>query len=167
MSAAPLIVVFGAVVRPDGSPSASLLRRIGYGAAASRAHADAPILCSGGVCRPGTPSEASIMARMLLEQGVSRDRLILDEASLSTLDNVDAAVAQTRAGEHPYVIACSDAYHLPRIRLLLALHGVRSTSWPCAERAPFGHGLSMALRECLAVPHNIARAMARRGRRRS
>ena len=64
MSAPPLIVIFGAVVRPDGSPSASLLRRIGYGLDAAKAHPDAPVLCSGGVCRPGTPSEASIMARV-------------------------------------------------------------------------------------------------------
>lgn len=167
MKAAPLIVIFGAVVRPDGSPSASLLRRINYGWAAAAAHPDAPVLCSGGVCRPGTPSEASIMARALLEQGVSGHRMILDEASLSTLDNVEATAAQVRAGGHPHVIACSDAYHLPRIRILLALHGVRAAAWPCVERAPFAHGLSMALRECVAVPHNIVRAMARRGRRTS
>lgn len=167
MNAARLIVVFGAVVRPDGSPSASLLRRARHGAAAAMAHPDAPVLCSGGVCRPGTPSEASIIARVLVEEGVPSARLLLDEASLSTLDNVEATVAQVRAGGHLSVIACSDAYHLPRIRILLALHGVRSLAWPCAEPAPFGHRLSMALRECLAVPHNIARAMARRARRRS
>ena len=167
MSAEPLIVVFGAVVRPDGRPSASLLRRIGHGAEAARAHPDAPILCSGGAGRPGAPSEASIMAQELVERGVSRDRLILDEASLSTLDNVEAAVAQAQAGGHPYVIACSDAYHLPRIRILLALHGVRGVSGPGVERAPLGHGLWMALRECLAIPRSVARAMARRRRRRS
>lgn len=167
MNTAPLIVVFGAVVRPDGAPSAALLRRIGYGAAAARAHPDAPMLCSGGVHQPGAPSEAAIMARILVERGVSADRLILDEASLSTLDNVEAAAAQVRAGGHPYVIACSDAYHLPRIRILLALHGVRGEPWRPGERAPFAHGLSMALHECLAVPYNLIRAMARRRRRRS
>lgn len=166
MDAPPLIVIFGAVVRPDGSPSASLLRRIGFGLEAAREHPDAPILCSGGVCRPG-PSEASIMAQMLLAGGVAPERLILDEKSLSTLDNVAAAVAQVGAGGHPYVVACSDGYHLPRIRLLLALHGVRSRPWPCRERAPLGHGVAMGLRECLAVPHNLARAMAQRRRRAS
>jgi len=166
VSAAPLIVIFGAVVRPDGGPSASLLRRIGYGFEAAQAHPDAPVLCSGGVCRPG-PSEASIMARVLTERGLPPERLILDEASLSTLDNVAATVRQVEAGGHPYVIACSDAYHLPRVQLLLALHGVQSQPWPCAERAPFGHGVAMSLRECLAVPHNLARLVARGGRRRS
>jgi uncharacterized SAM-binding protein YcdF (DUF218 family) len=159
-------VIFGAVVRPDGAPSASLLRRIGYGFEAGQAHPDALVLCSGGACRAG-PSEASIMARVLTEQGFAPERLVLDEASLSTMDNVAAASRQAEAGGHPYVIACSDAYHLPRIRLLLALHGVRSRPWPCRERAPFGHAVAMGLRECLATPHNLARLMARRVWRRS
>jgi uncharacterized SAM-binding protein YcdF (DUF218 family) len=162
----PLIVIFGALVRPDGSPSASLLRRIGYGLEAAQAHPDAPILCSGGVCRPG-PSEASIMASVLLAEGVAAERLILDEKSRSTLENVAATLAQVAAGGHSHVLACSDGYHLPRIRLLLALHGVKSTPWPCRERAPLGHGVAMGLRECLAVPHNLAHAVARRRRRTS
>lgn len=167
MSKPPLIVIFGAVVRPDGAPSASLLRRIGFGLEAARAYPDAPILCSGGVCRPGAPSEASIMARELRAAGVAPGRLILDEASLSTLDNVVAAVARVEAGGLAFVVACSDRYHLPRIRLLLALHGVRSQPWPGGRRAPLRHALAMSLREALAIPHNLARAMARRGRRRS
>ena len=159
-------MIFGAVVRPDGSPSASLLRRIGFGLEAAREHPEAPILCSGGVCRPGR-SEASIMAEVLLAKGVAPERLILDEKSRSTLDNVAATVAQAETGGHPHVVACSDGYHLPRIRLLLALHGVRSRAWPCRERAPLGHGVAMGLRECLAVPHNLAHALARRRRRTS
>lgn len=166
MSAAPLIVIFGAVVRVDGTPSAALLRRIGYGHEAAEAHPDAPVLCSGGVCRPG-PSEASIMAQQLVARGLPAGRLVLDEDSLSTVANVAAAVRQVRSGGHPHVIACSDAYHLPRIRILLAWHGVRSRAWPGRERAPLGHGIGMALREGLAIPHNLAGLVASRARRSS
>lgn len=163
---APLIVIFGAMVRADGRPSASLLRRVGYGLVAAHDYPDAPILCSGGVRRPG-PSEARVMAEVLLAGGVSRERLILDEVSRNTLDNVAAAVNAVEMGDHPFVVACSDAYHLPRIRLLLALHGVDTRPGLRRERAPLGHGLAMAFRECLAVPHSVARAMARRGPRAS
>lgn len=166
MSTPPLIVIFGAVVRPDGSPSASLLRRTGHGLAAARSIPDAPILCSGGA-PGGGPTEASIMARVMLENDVAPDRLILDETSLDTLDNVAATVAQVTAGRHPYVVACSDAYHLPRVRLLLALHGVKSRPWRGGARAPWGHGASMGLRECLAIPHSLARLVARPRRRTS
>jgi len=161
VSATPLIVIFGAVVRPDGSPSAALLRRIGYGLEASRDWPDAPILCSGGACRPGR-SEAAIMAEALLDAGVAQARLILDEASLTTADNVEAAAAQARAGGHPFVVACSDGYHLPRVRLLLALYGVRCRPWRGTDRAPLEHRVAMGLREGLAIPHSLVRAIARR-----
>ncbi|MBX3484035.1 YdcF family protein [Phenylobacterium sp.] len=165
MSAPPLIVIFGAAVRPDGTPSEALLRRIGYGLEAARLHPDAPVLCSGGVVRPG-PSEASIMAEALIRRGVPPERLILDEASLDTIQNVAAAQAQAARGGHPYVIVCSEGYHLPRIRLLLRLHGVDSRAGPF-RRGPAGapvHGwLGMSLREGLAIPHNLAVMLTRRG----
>lgn len=164
MDAAPLIVIFGAVVRPDGTPSAALLRRIGYGHAAAQAWPSARILCSGG---GDGPSEASVMARELVTRGVAADRLVLDEASGNTLANVAAAAAQVRRGGEGWVLACSDAYHLPRARLLLALHGVRSRAWRGRERPPMGHEIAMAGREAVAIPNNLARLMARRLRRTS
>lgn len=169
MSAPPLIVIFGAAIRPDGTPSPALLRRIGYGLEAALLHPDAPILCSGGVVRPGA-SEASIMGAALIERGVARERLILDEVSRDTLQNVAAAHVQATRGGHPYVIVCSDGYHLPRIRLLLRLHGVESLPGPF-RRGPAGapmHGwLGMSLREGMAIPHNLVVMLARRGPSRS
>ena len=95
----------------------ALLRRIGYGLEAAREHPDAPILCSGGGLRVG-PSEASLMAELLCRDGIGDERLILDEASRNTLENCAAAAAEAARGGHPYVVACSDGYHLPRIRTL-------------------------------------------------
>ena len=107
------------------------------------------------------------MARVLTERGFAPERLVLDEASSSTADNVAAAARQVETGGHSHVIACSDGYHLPRVRMLLALHGVRSQAWPCRRRPPLGHGVAMGLRECAALPHNLARLVVRRLRRRS
>ena len=159
MSQPPLIVIFGAAVRPDGSPSEALLRRIGCGLEAAQAHPRAPILCSGGA-GPVGPSEASIMAQYLAAAGVAPRRLILDEASLSTRANVEAAVRQVADGGHPHVIICSDAYHLPRIRLLLRLAGVASVVGPMAVGPPLGHSLAMSLREAAAIVHNLASVVA-------
>lgn len=162
MDAPPLIVIFGAAVRPDGRASAALLRRIGFGLEAARSHPRAPVLCSGGAVRPG-PTEASLMAEALAQAGVPDERLILDHESLSTLDNAAAAARQVDLGGHPHVIACSDAYHLPRVRMLLALHGVASAPWRPGTTPPLAHGLGMALREGLAIPHNLAVVLARGG----
>jgi uncharacterized SAM-binding protein YcdF (DUF218 family) len=166
VSPPPLIVIFGAAVGPDGRASPALLRRIGYGLEAARQNPDAPILCSGGVCRPG-PSEASLMAEELVRRGVDPGRLILDEVSLDTVQNVAAAVAHVEAGGHPFVVVCSDGYHLPRIQMLLRLAGVDSRPGPFRRGpagAPVAAWLGMSLREGLAIPHNLALVLARRRR---
>ena len=155
MSAPPLIVIFGAAVRPDGSPSDALLRRISGGLAAAQVHPEAPVLCSGGA-GPRGPSEAAIMAEHLAAAGVARRRLILDEASLNTLANVEAAVQFVRGSGHPYVVACSDTYHLPRIHLLLRLAGVDSVAGPAGPGPRLAPHLAMSLREAAAIVHNLA-----------
>jgi vancomycin permeability regulator SanA len=160
----PLIVIFGAAVRADGSPSAALLRRIGYGLQASRAWPDASILCSGGVGRVG-PSEASVMLDVLAREGVAPGRLIADEDSLDTLQSVAVAARRARALGSPLVVVCSDGYHLPRIRLMLAVLGVRSVSGPRGgPRGGMWHRLRMTLREIPAIPYDVALVAAQKRR---
>jgi vancomycin permeability regulator SanA len=153
----PAIVIFGAAVRPDGRPSPSLLRRIGYGLKAAQTHPDAPIFCSGGVGRVA-PSEASIMARVLRGQGVVSNRLVLDEASLDTLQSVIAAARFARRNGRDGLIVCSDGYHQPRIRLMLGVLGVASEAGPTTRGLPgsrLATWVRMHLREALAIPYDL------------
>jgi vancomycin permeability regulator SanA len=158
------IVVFGAAVMADGTASPSLRRRIGYGARAAAAWAEAPILCSGGVGQAG-PSEASIIARGLTDLGVAPARLRLDEASLDTLQSAVATARFVRQTQANICVVCSDRYHIPRIRLLLAVLGVRTVAGPTA-RGPAGtrvyYWLKMHLREALAIPYDLAIVLVRR-----
>jgi uncharacterized SAM-binding protein YcdF (DUF218 family) len=150
----PLIVIFGAAIQPDGDPSPAFLRRIAFGLAAAGQHPDAPILCSGGARRPG-PTEASVMFDHLFTAGVARDRLLRDDASLTTLENITAATQQVRRDGHSEVVICSDSYHLPRIHLGLAFLGVRSARGPVPRGrggASWIHWIAMCLRESVAVP---------------
>jgi len=164
VDAPPLIVIFGAAVRADGRPSAALLRRIGYGLQAARAWPDAPVLCSGGV-GPVGPSEASVMIAILRREDVSAERLIPDEESLDTLQSVAVAARQASALGGPLVVACSDGYHLPRIRLMLAVLGVRSVSGPRGgPRGDPWHRLGMAAREIPAIPYDVVLAAAQKRR---
>lgn len=166
MSTPPLIVIFGCAVTADGRPSPALVRRIGYGRAAADLHPDAPILCSGGALG-GRLSEAALIAEGLAAHGVPAHRLVLDEISLDTLQNVEAAVRHTREGGHPHVVLCSEGYHLPRIRILLALHRVSARAGPVPwgpGGAPLAHWIGMSLRELLAIPLTLARLFARRPR---
>jgi vancomycin permeability regulator SanA len=141
-----------------------LLRRIGYGLAASASYPAAPILCSGGVGRAAC-SEASIMARELSERGVAPGRLILDEASLDTLQSVIAAARFVRRRGLDGAVVCSDRYHLPRIRLMLGALGVATAAGPTTPglaRTRLRYWLRMHLREALATPYDLGIVLARR-----
>lgn len=165
----PVIVIFGAAVLADGRPSPSLRRRIGYGAQAAGAWPAAPIVCSGGVGAVA-PSEASIIAEGLIKHGVAPGRLILDEASLDTLQSVVAAARVVRERSLDGCVVCSDRYHVPRIRMLLGALGVRSIGGPTAPglggTRPY-YWAKMHLREALAIPYDLAIVLARRDHFRS
>ena len=160
----PAIVIFGAAVMADGRPSPSLRRRIAYGAQAAAAWPDAPVLCSGGVGAAG-PSEASIIAEGLAGRAIAAQRLTLDEDSLDTLQSVVATAGFVRRRGLDGAVVCSDRYHIPRIRLLLAALGVRSRAGPTAgfQGARPYYVAKMHLREALAIPYDLAIVLARRG----
>lgn len=163
-----LIVVFGAAVRADGSPSPALQRRITYAAEAAASDPQAVLFCSGARGRVG-PSEASVM-RSALAQVVDPSRLYADEASVDTLQTVRAAVAYARAHGHDECLVCTDRYHQPRARMLFALFGMRSRSLmfaPSTARRSRGWQ-RMWLREAAALPYDLVagiggRLAARRG----
>jgi vancomycin permeability regulator SanA len=160
----PAIVIFGAAVMADGRASPSLRRRIGYGVRAAAAWPGAPILCSGGVGRVA-PSEASIMRQVLAAAGVASDRLTLDEDSLDTLQSVVAAARFVRRRGLDGCVVCSDRYHIPRIRLLLAVLGVRTAAGPTQAGLAWTrrrYWVRMHLREALAIPYDLAIVLARR-----
>ncbi|MCR5879798.1 YdcF family protein [Phenylobacterium sp. J367] len=166
MESPALIVIFGAAVRADGTPSPALARRIGYALEAARVRPEALVFCSGGVGEVG-PSEASVMAEALAEAGVARRRLVLDEASLDTLDSVVAVARFLKARGAARCIVCSDRYHLPRIRLMLRALGIAADPGPLAP----GRGgtrraywWKMQLREALAIPYDLALVLLKRRR---
>lgn len=158
------IVIFGAAVWPDGQPSPSLRRRVAYGAAAARADPDHLVFCSGGVGRFG-PSEASLMAGLLAGAGIDPARIVLDEDSLDTLQNVVAAARFIRARGLDGALICTDSYHLARVRMLFAALGVDSAPGPIAPGrggTRLSYWLGMRLRELAAYPYDLAVVLGRR-----
>ena len=156
------IVIFGAAVREGGHPSPALARRIAYGLLAAHG-SQAPVICSGAAGRHG-PSEAYVMAQALKADGIPADRLVLDDESRDTLQSVLFAARFLKRRGLARCIVCSDGYHLPRIRLLLAALGVAAEVGP-VQRGPVGskrQWLRMVLREALAIPYDLAIVLARR-----
>lgn len=152
----PLIVVFGAGVRPDGSPSQPLARRIDLAAELAGRYPGARLFLSGAVGN-NPPSEAAVMAEAL-DGRVERARLILDEASRDTLQTARAAAVYARSAGLTRGIACTERYHQPRARMLLGMFGLPSGgAWfgPATAPAHRGHRWFNRLREAAALPYDL------------
>jgi len=131
------IIVFGAGLRPDGTPSLTLTRRIDAARAFGRGLPDPLYLPTGGVGRSlrdagrTTPSEARAMADALLAAGVPEASILLEETAGDTFDSVIACRAILRRRRHRGpVFAATSAYHLPRCLLLLRLAGLPAQAVP-------------------------------------
>jgi len=158
------IVIFGAAVWPDGRASPNLKRRVRYGLAAARQAPTHPVFCSGGIGRHG-PSEASVMAGLLVMAGIEPGRIVMDEDSRDTLQNVIAAARFVRVRGLEGAIVCTDGFHVPRARMLLSSLGVASVPGPVSRDrggAPLAAWLAMQAREAVAYPYDWAIVMRRR-----
>ena len=153
------VIVFGALVRKGGEPSPSLRRRAVHGASMVLT-GEAPVLIATGGISKYPPSEASVIRRLAIEEGVPETKIILDETSFSTLDS--ALTCANIMNRHGWTSAwvVSDSYHLPRCVFLLRQLGVLAQG-----SAPdhSGSGTTrlnwyyLCLRELLAFPWSLLR----------
>ena len=157
------IVIFGAAVRPDGSPSPALRRRV-EAAAAFGSGLPAPLYVpTGGQGRHG-PAESAVMAAVLRERGVPPDRILEEPTGTDTLSSVLACAALLRERGHAGpVFAATSGYHLPRCLLLLRLAGLPASPVPPPEADPsWPRRWYWRLREAPALPYDAALMLAAR-----
>jgi vancomycin permeability regulator SanA len=156
------ILIFGAAVLPDGTPSTTLRRRVEAALACAQGHPEAKFIPTGAIGRHG-PSEASVMAGILTKSGVRSDRIHLEETGSDTLSSVRAIVRLLRESHaSDRVMVATSPYHQPRCLVLLCLLGIAAR--PC----PFPRGVTSAswirrwywrLREVPALPYDAALAL--------
>lgn len=119
----PFIVIFGAAVRADGSPSGALKDRVGAAVRFGERLLPRPIyVVTGGQGRFGPP-EAEVMAGLLARHGIEPDHIMLEPRSRNTLRSAVAVARLLRRMDAP-VYAATSAYHMPRCVLLLGLAGL-------------------------------------------
>ena len=158
MATPAAIIIFGAAVRPDGTPSNALRLRVEAAAFAGEAMELLPLyIPTGAVGRHG-PAEAEVMAALLRRHGVPPDRIVEERTARDTLSSAVACagILRTRGHDGP-VFAASNAYHLPRCRMLMRLAG-----FPAGGIAPDGPASRhwrrrwfWRLREVLAFPYDL------------
>jgi hypothetical protein len=135
---AQAIVVLGARVLQDGSPSLALSDRVRHGARLLRAGLAPRLVLS------GAPEEVASMARLAVECGVPEEALVLDPEGLSTQATM-AHLADRR------IIAVSHYYHLARVKMIARRMGIDCRTAPCLMTRRLAREPFFIARECAAL----------------
>lgn len=149
-SSADCIVVLGAAVW-NGKPSPALRERIDIALDAWNRGLAPSIIATGGIGLPGEPSEAATIKAYLVERGVPADRILLEDTSRSTYENLRNSRELMRQSGMESAVLVTHGYHALRARMTATLLGIDASVEPVQLRP-----LQLAyytLRECGGIAY--------------
>ena len=111
------IIVLGAQVKPDGTPSLQLQWRIDAAAQAWKERNSLIVVCGAQGSNEPEP-EAHVMRAELIRQGVDEESILMDDKSFNTRQNIRNAVQLMEGREVDHVLVVTSDYHLPRAMAL-------------------------------------------------
>jgi uncharacterized SAM-binding protein YcdF (DUF218 family) len=158
-------VIFGAAVRPDGTPSGSLTRRVEGAVALARDVRARVFLATGGIGRYG-PAEASVIRDLLIAAGVAQQEILIEDQATDTLQSVLLCHdILRRRSDVESIVPCSSGYHNLRCALLFRLLGYRVRIGRMPADLPhlgFWKWSRYLLKEVIALPYDAALLLLRR-----
>ncbi|TFL19445.1 YdcF family protein [Jannaschia formosa] len=153
-----MAVVLGAAVRPDGTASPAFRLRVAHAVSLWRGGEVAAICVAGGQGAHGE-AEGIVGCRLAVGMGVPPEALLAETESRNTVENLTFAA---RMLEGRPMVLVSSRWHLPRARLAAALLGLAvETSGPAGTMSRRRTARAV-LREALAVPATVAKALRAR-----
>ena len=139
---ADALIVLGAQVYEDGTPSPALKRRLNASLSLYREGYASAVITTGAQGRNEPTPEAFAMKRYLVEQGVPEEAVFCDPDSYNTIENITHAKAiMDENGLSSAIVVTSD-YHLWRALSVCGDLGIPATgsgsknaeTWPVALR---------------------------------
>jgi uncharacterized SAM-binding protein YcdF (DUF218 family) len=125
-----VVVVFGCQVFMDGRPSAELRSRIDAAEKVLKDHPDAICITAGGKGDNEPMPEGKRMKELLVEKGIAEERILTEERSTSTAENLTFALEILKNEGYDKdscsFIFVSSSFHTPRILLLGKRAGLTS-----------------------------------------
>jgi uncharacterized SAM-binding protein YcdF (DUF218 family) len=122
------------VLTPEDRLGDATLKRLLEGLRLSRLLPKSRLVLSGGDYQ-GISPDALIMQQVALDQGIARDRIILETASLDTADQVN--LLRDRLGQTPFYLVTS-ASHMPRAMRMFIRSGTQPIAAPTDFRVVWG-----------------------------
>ena len=138
------ILILGAGLQSDGTPSAMLHDRVAVGVEIYQALGDVPLLMSGD--QTGDYNEVAAMQNLAISLGVPEDMIFLDNQGYSTYESVLRA-AQIFGAKRILII--TQTYHLHRALYLAESLGMEAYG-VSADLRPYQNQSKRELREALA-----------------
>lgn len=143
---ADAVVVFGAQVHVDGSPSTSLRDRMTTAIELYRQGLVKHLVVSGGVGESGY-NEALVMRDMAVAAGVPGSHVVIDSNGINTGATVADTVPFFGDDGWTRILAVSQYYHLPRIKLAYQRAGWNVLTVPATTSSPIPQTPGFVLRE--------------------
>ncbi len=153
---ADAIVVLGASVKPDGSPSDILADRLEVAADLYQSGA-APAIIASGDNRTSHYNESDAMKRYLVELGVPAEAVYVDHAGYDTYASMYRAA--NVFGAHS-VMVVTQAYHLYRALMIGNMLGM-STIGVAADKGSYDNQAQYSLRDVVARDKDFFMALLR------
>lgn len=123
-TASDVIIVLGAGMTRDGRPNWALRQRSEHAAELWKIGYAPMVICTGGVGRNTTRSEADGCREVLEREGVPRSAILLEDTSRSTEENAlnSRAIMDAEGWENAIIV--SDSYHVFRARHIFERAGI-------------------------------------------
>lgn len=154
---ADAVIVLGAGVNGQ-TPSLALQTRIDAAQAYLEAHPDIPAVLSGGRGEGEAVSEAEAMHQVLTERGIGGERLIKEERSASTAENLafSQALLEERGidTETASIAVVTNDFHIFRMKLLSQRQGLQTIGIP-ASLPWWWLSVNYHIREAFAVVKSL------------
>lgn len=123
------VIVLGAGIKEDGSPTLTLLNRLEKCVVYAGKNPEARIIVSGGQGKNEPEPEAQAMAKYLVERGISPDRIIIEDKSTSTMENFKFSKMLMEKDVKEVAFITND-FHVFRSSILARRNGITAYGYP-------------------------------------
>lgn len=153
-------IILGARVRPDGSPSPALVRRVNHGVELLRAGRVGALLMTGGVTGVAV-AEAVVMRALALAAGVPSTLIHMEDRARNTIENALLTAPVMRAAGWRRALVVTDSFHGIRAGYIFRRFGLRVTVAGVRPDRPTAQWRLAHIRELCAMPWTILRVESR------